>query len=161
MEPVRRPPTLTVAAIFDAFPEGIFGLRDGANAARIAGHGSGSWPPGLTQIDLGFDGVRVQTARDQGLPSSLVINDLVFHRLTEAALAFPLTMRIDRSERSVPVDAVSTAFDTYVLDGQAVAVARVGDVCLTVRCSEERLREVEIVRFARSDVEQIAGGAGL
>jgi len=159
MEPLRRPPTLTVDSICAAFPEGIFGLRDGANVARIAGHGSGSWPPGLTQIDLGFDGVRVQTARDQGLPTSLVVNDLVFHRLTEAALAFPLTMRIDLYGQRFPVDGVSTAFDTYVLEGEAVAVAQFGEVCVTVRCSEERLRKVEIVRFDRNDVEQIAGGA--
>ena len=65
----RPPVPRTVDAIFDAFPRGLFGLRGARSAARFAGHGSS--PDGLTQIDIDFGEVRVQTARDQRLPSSL------------------------------------------------------------------------------------------
>jgi hypothetical protein len=148
------PVPVTVDAIFDAFPRGLFGVRGALSAARFAGHGSS--PDGLTQIDIGFGDVRVQTARDQRLPSSLIVSELVFHSLVEAQLTYPLTLRIDRHERSMLVDTVSTVFDAYVLEGHALAVAAVDDVCVTVRCSEAMLAEVELTRLHRSDVEQIA-----
>jgi hypothetical protein len=148
------PVPVTVDAIFDAFPRGLFGLRGALLAARFAGHGSS--PDGLTQIDIDFGGVRVQTARDQRLPPSLIVSELVFHSLVEAQLTYPLTLRIDHYERSMLVDTVSTVFDVYVSEGHALAVAAVDNVYVTARCSEAMLAEVELTRLDRPDVEQIA-----
>lgn len=81
------------------------------------------------------------------------------HWLTEADLTFPLTLRIERYEHSLPVDTVSTAFDTYVLGGEIVAIACVSDVRVTVRCHEDVLGTLQLARLSRSEVEQLAGRA--
>ena len=158
MDPSLRPPPLTVDAIFEAFPGGVFGLREQVAQARFAGHGSGSYPTGVTQIDLGFgsDDVRVETARDQGLPLSLVVNDLIFHWIVDASLTFPLTVRVESYERNIRVDSVATSFNIYAVEGQAAAIATLDDICVTVRCSEAALEGIELSRFDRPAVEQIA-----
>jgi hypothetical protein len=158
MDPSLRPPLLTVDAIFEAFPGGVFGLRGQVAQARFAGHGSGSYPPGLTQIDLGFgsDDVRVETARNQALPLSPVVNDLIFRWLVDASLTFPLTVRVESYEYNIQVDSVPTSFNIYAVDGQAAAIATLDDICVTVRCSEAALEGIEVSRFDRRAIEQIA-----
>jgi hypothetical protein len=161
MDPSLRPPPITVDAIFQAFPGGVFGLRGRVAQARFAGHGSGSCPPGLTQIDLGFgsEDVRVETARDQGLPLALVVNDLIFHWLVDAPLTFPLTVQVESYEHNIRVDSVSTSFNIYAVDGQAVAIATLDDIRVTIRCSEAALEGIELSRLDRHAVEQVASAS--
>jgi hypothetical protein len=109
----------------------------------------------MTQVDLSFDGIRVQTSQDRTSSTELVAHELVFHWLTEAQRRFPLSLRIDRYTHTITLDEVPTEFDTYALEGQVAAIAAVEDCRVTVRCSEETLETIELVRLGRREVEEI------
>jgi hypothetical protein len=100
----------------------------------------------VTSVRIATAGVLVQTSRE-ALPVSLLVSDLVHARLTDRPLRFPLTLHVEHRAVRVTVGGEDSVFETYVLDGEAIALGSQEGLAIVIHSSESALRELSLERL--------------